>query len=63
VSVDLAREIAARHQIAIERGDDWYLDPATGYQVMTAQAHLDRGSCCQSRCRHCPYGTFDHERR
>ncbi len=24
--------------------------------VFTAAYHLKRGSCCQSGCRHCPYG-------
>ncbi len=26
-----------------------------GKKVMTRQAHLDRGYCCNSGCRHCPY--------
>jgi hypothetical protein len=24
--------------------------------VFTAAYHLKRGYCCNSRCRHCPYG-------
>lgn len=43
-----------------------YMDPATGYTVFSAMAHLRRGSCCgvpegggivdrTHRCRHCPY--------
>lgn len=24
--------------------------------IFTAAYHLKRGSCCQSGCRHCPYG-------
>ncbi|OXB68283.1 UNVERIFIED_CONTAM: hypothetical protein H355_007060, partial [Colinus virginianus] len=33
-----------------------YVDPATGYQVFTEVAHLQRGKCCGSACRHqCPY--------
>jgi hypothetical protein len=47
--------IVAAHEAALERGDDGYLDPVTGYFVFTAQAHWDRGSCCHSGCRHCPY--------
>lgn len=27
-----------------------------GYVVWTEQYHLKRGYCCQSGCRHCPYG-------
>ncbi|XP_023370326.1 uncharacterized protein C1orf53 homolog [Otolemur garnettii] len=33
-----------------------YVDPATGYVVLTELAHLQRGKCCGSACRHCPYG-------
>lgn len=34
---------------------DYYLTPE-GYKCFTEQYHLKRGSCCQSGCRHCPYG-------
>lgn len=27
-----------------------------GLLVFTAAYHLKRGYCCQSGCRHCPYG-------
>uniref|UniRef100_A0A673TZI7 Uncharacterized protein n=1 Tax=Suricata suricatta TaxID=37032 RepID=A0A673TZI7_SURSU len=33
-----------------------YIDPATGYTVLTQLAHLQRGKCCGCACRHCPYG-------
>lgn len=36
---------------------DYYLTPE-GYKCFTEQYHLKRGYCCQSGCRHCPYG-FD----
>ena len=29
-----------------------YVDPATGYVVFTQLAHLQRGQCCGSACRH-----------
>lgn len=32
-----------------------YADPDSGLYVLTAQYHLDRGRCCLSGCRHCPY--------
>ena len=32
-----------------------YADPATGYMVLIQLAHLQRGQCCGSACRHCPY--------
>lgn len=34
---------------------DYYTTPE-GYIVFTEQYHLKRGRCCQSGCRHCPYG-------
>ncbi|KAL1022843.1 hypothetical protein UPYG_G00033200 [Umbra pygmaea] len=33
-----------------------YVDPASGYKVLTEFAHRQRGTCCGSACRHCPYG-------
>jgi hypothetical protein len=36
-------------------GEAGYLDPATGLFVMTAAHLADRGTCCDSGCRHCPY--------
>lgn len=32
---------------------DYYDDGP--YMVFTEKAHLDRGSCCGSGCRHCPF--------
>jgi hypothetical protein len=29
-----------------------------GFIVFTEQYHLKRGHCCESGCKHCPYG-FD----
>ena len=33
---------------------DYYIE--NGLYVFTAQYLLKRGYCCQSGCRHCPYG-------
>ena len=49
---------AKRHDDAVKNGKKTYRDFATGYRVFTRQAHLQRGKCCGSACRHCP---FDHE--
>jgi len=47
--------ILALHEAAIRRGDTRYPDPVSGLWVMTA-AHLwERGYCCYSGCRHCPW--------
>jgi len=43
------------HHLACEKGEDAYIDPTSGYQVLTSQAHLKRGTCCGNRCRHCPF--------
>ncbi|MBX2803715.1 MAG: hypothetical protein KTR31_38920 [Myxococcales bacterium] len=46
------------HERAVAEGRSFYIDPASGYRVFTELAHLERGTCCGSACRHCPY---DHE--
>jgi hypothetical protein len=43
-------------KIPIEEGDFYYSEE--GYIVFTEQYHSKRGHCCQSGCKHCPYG-FD----
>ncbi|XP_006892163.1 PREDICTED: uncharacterized protein C1orf53 homolog [Elephantulus edwardii] len=50
------RRIMERHKAACAAGQLNYVDPATGYLVLTQLAHLQRGECCGSACRHCPYG-------
>jgi len=35
-------------------GTDYYLEG--GLFVLTAQYLKERGHCCKSGCRHCPYG-------
>jgi len=44
------------HESACARGEKTYIDPETGFMVFTRIAHLARGKCCGSGCRHCPYG-------
>ncbi len=44
------------HDVADRTGDDGYFDPTTGLFVMTRGFLLRRGTCCDSGCRHCPYG-------
>lgn len=48
-------EILRRHGQAIDAGEAGYIDPRTGLFVFTARYLAERGSCCQSDCRHCPY--------
>lgn len=35
--------------------EDFYFDER-GLMVFTRAYHLKRGTCCQSGCRHCPWG-------
>lgn len=41
--------------------EDFYYSPE-GYIVFTEKYHLKRGYCCQSGCKHCPYG-FNRKRK
>ena len=41
---------------------DFYFTPE-GHVVWTEQYHLKRGYCCQSGCRHCPYGNSPAHRK
>lgn len=45
------------HDEADHAGRDGYIDPGTGLFVMTAGYLRRRGTCCDSGCRHCPFGT------
>lgn len=35
-------------------GVDYYME--NGFMVFTAKYLRERGYCCESGCRHCPYG-------
>ncbi|XP_018420055.1 PREDICTED: uncharacterized protein C1orf53 homolog [Nanorana parkeri] len=48
--------IVQAHEAACLVGQEGYSDPHTGYFVFTRIAHLRRGKCCGTACRHCPYG-------
>ncbi|XP_008587813.1 PREDICTED: uncharacterized protein C1orf53 homolog [Galeopterus variegatus] len=38
--------------MSLKAGQLNYVDPATGYVVLTQLAHLQRGECCGCACRH-----------
>ena len=44
---------AAREKKLVE-GEDFYREGP--YVVFTERYHLRRGYCCESGCRHCPFG-------
>ncbi|MFZ9384207.1 MAG: DUF5522 domain-containing protein [Ilumatobacteraceae bacterium] len=48
-------QILAAHGEALGRGAATYRDPISGLSVFTAKFLADRGYCCESGCRHCPF--------
>ena len=48
-------EIMGAHADAIRHGKSLYRDPETDLYVMTAVHLWERGYCCYSGCRHCPW--------
>ncbi len=38
----------------LKENEDFYWE--NGFMVFTESYHKKRGYCCQSGCRHCPYG-------
>ncbi|KAL0031422.1 hypothetical protein WJX79_010907 [Trebouxia sp. C0005] len=54
----LGPDIEEAHAAAIEAGQTTYVDPASGYKVMTEQALRQQSVCCANRCRHCPFGHY-----
>ena len=55
-SESMAKKIEELHREACEAEEESYIDPETGYSVFTSYYHQERGHCCESGCRHCPYG-------
>jgi hypothetical protein len=44
------------------QGVDFYYNEL-GFMVFTEKYLLDRGTCCKSRCKHCPYGYTEHAKK
>lgn len=57
IAMSSSPEIEELHRVACDKGLNTYIDPKTGYTVITEYAHRNRGVCCGNGCRHCP---FDH---
>ncbi|MBS1537836.1 MAG: hypothetical protein JST20_08825 [Bacteroidetes bacterium] len=55
MTLEQKKEINLLHERTCARNETEYRDPMTGYIVFTRIKHLQRGSCCGSGCRHCPY--------
>jgi hypothetical protein len=47
--------ILRAHAEAMAGGEPGYIDPQSGLFVFSAAYHAERGTCCKSDCRHCPY--------
>jgi Family of unknown function (DUF5522) len=45
----------------LQEGEDFYYE--NGFMVFMEAYHLKRGYCCQSGCRHCPYGFMKEKER
>eukprot|EP00123_Amoebidium_parasiticum_P021236 comp6383_c0_seq1/m.2185 comp6383_c0_seq1/g.2185 ORF comp6383_c0_seq1/g.2185 comp6383_c0_seq1/m.2185 type:complete len:125 (-) comp6383_c0_seq1:352-726(-) len=52
----LSNEIVALHAQAVKAGEPAYIDPLTGFFVLTSEYLRKKGPCCGNACRHCPYG-------
>jgi hypothetical protein len=52
----LPAHVQELHDQAVAQGCATYIDPASGYHVFTELHHQKRGYCCESGCRHCPFG-------
>ena len=55
-------ESTRSHDAADAQGRDGYVDPATGYFVLTAGFLTRRGHCCGNGCRHCPWPPAEQRR-
>jgi hypothetical protein len=49
----------AAHDEAVSVGASTYIDPGSGYSVLTEETLRARQICCGNGCRHCPYGEVD----
>lgn len=52
----LTTHVKEMHDEACKNGEEFYIDPVTGYRVATSFFLMMRGWCCELGCRHCPYG-------
>lgn len=55
ISAPATAEAQRHHDTAEAQRRDGYMDPTTGYFVLTAGFLLRRGACCGNGCRHCPW--------
>ncbi|MFY7972536.1 MAG: DUF5522 domain-containing protein [Flavobacteriales bacterium] len=51
----MSNNITSNQSAQTSGEQDYYYSPE-GFIVFTEKYHLKRGYCCQSGCKHCPYG-------
>ena len=51
---DINLKIRNIHDEACKNEKNSYIDPLTGYTVMT-KYFLEKRKCCGNKCRHCPW--------
>ncbi len=51
----ISKKALAAHQAACEANESGYIDPDSGYFVMTSYHLRARKECCGNGCRHCPW--------
>ena len=51
---DLDLLINKLHKEACDNSQNSYIDPVTGYSVLTSY-FLSKRKCCGNKCRHCPW--------
>lgn len=55
----MVKKTGHNNKTELTTGDYYY---ENGLIVFTAAYHLKRGHCCESGCRHCPYGFKEKKR-
>lgn len=50
------------HDLADRKEETGYIDPETGYMVMTVFYLKQVEACCAMDCRHCPYPAHEQKR-
>lgn len=56
---NLKQDLDKLHEQACKDGQKSFIIPGTNTHVFTQLAHLERGKCCSSGCRYCPWKHFD----
>jgi hypothetical protein len=54
MAIEIGKAIESSSGEPLKEGQDYYIE--NGLYVFTEKYLLKRGYCCQSGCRHCPYG-------